>query len=222
MRSTFAASARQAGPRAFTLVELLVVLTIVAIVSALVIPSVGPMMSSYNLNQAGSMVSDELSFARQAALTRNADVEVRFYQTGTTAKATDLQFRAFRSFLANSTAPTQAVALDKLSYLPGNVIISSTADPANSPSTFSPLLDYTNHSTVLTTGTDTLPNGTSATYVSFLFRATGGTNLVPVATLWYVTVCPENAKTVTTTGLPGNYVTVQVDPVIGQVRTFRP
>jgi uncharacterized protein (TIGR02596 family) len=219
----FAESVKPTALRAFSLVELLVVLVIIAILSALIIPSIGPLMISYNLNRAGVMVTDELTFARQTALTKNADVEVRFYQMASSANATDLQYRAFRTFLANASTPSQAVALDKISYLPGQIIISTKADSsATSPSTtFSPVLESA-HYTILSTGTDTLPGGTNAAYVSFLFRATGGTNLVPVTGLWYVTLYSENSSVVASTGIPSNYITAQIDPVDGQVRTYRP
>lgn len=224
MRSPFRAPARPVGPDGFTLVELLVVLAIIIIVAAITIPSIGPLMSSYNLSRAGAMVTDELNFCRQTALTKNADVEVRFYQVGSTTYTIGNPFTAFRAFLANASAPSQAVGLDKINYLPGQVIISSATDSlATSPSTtFSPLLESTHYSTVLSTGTDTLPGGTQAVYVSFLFRATGGTNLPTTGSLWYLTLYTKNAPIVAATSLPSNYVTVQVDPVEGQIRTYRP
>ncbi len=201
----------------FTMVELLVVMAIVGVMAAVIIPSIGPMLRSYNLNRAGSMITDELTFARQAALTQNADVEVRFYQIGAATYTANAPFLAFRAFLSASNQP-----LDKIKFLPDQIMVSANADAANTPTTFSPMLDATTYATVLTTGQDTLPAATSPTaFVSFKFRATGGTNLVPVTSPWYLTVCGRNVA-VNSNGLPTNYVSLQVDPVSGSVRTYRP
>ena len=206
---------RRAGS-AFSLLELLVVLAIVGILAALLIPSAGPMMSSYNLNRAGSMVTDEFNFARQTAITRNTDVEVRMYLVGSKAAPTNLKFRAFRTFLANSADPTQAVGLSKISYLPETIILSSDAK-------YSTMLDYGNSARGgLSQGTETLPGKGAVTYVSFLFRSTGGTNLTPITDIWDLAILVETAPVIAATGLPSNYVAIQVDPVNGRVRSFRP
>jgi uncharacterized protein (TIGR02596 family) len=210
MNPPFPTTARGLHPRAFTLVELLVVLAIIAIIATLIIPAIGPLLISYNLNRAASMTTDELTFARQSALTRNADVEVRFYKTGSNANAGDLQFRAFRCFLSATNQP-----LDKISYLPGQVIMSANT------TTFSTLLNFTS-TTPVSPSTAILPGtNTACIYYSFLFRATGGTNLTPVTSLWFLTLYSETSP-VTGTGLPSNYVGIQIDPVTGSVRVYRP
>ena len=70
------------------------------------------------------------------------------------------------------------------------------------------------------------PGATSpSTYISFLFRSTGGTNLTPVDPpdgKWFLTVYLANAPKNATTGIPDNYFTALVEPVTGRVRTFRP
>lgn len=207
--------------RGFTLVELLTVMAVMGILMVLTVPAVGPLIQSYNLNRAASLVTDEFTFARQSALTKNTDVEVRFYQIGLTVYTPGTPFQAFRAYL-----PAQALALDKISYLPGQAIISSQANPHpdNPSTTFSPLLEYNTFSTVLSTGTEVLPGGgtTQTAYVSFRFRATGGTNLVPVTSPWYLTLYSANAPINASTSLPGNYVTIQVDPASGSARTYRP
>jgi uncharacterized protein (TIGR02596 family) len=219
MKSTFPIPSRRIRQCGFSLLELLMVLTVMGILLALATLALGSLIKSSNLDRAASMVSDEFIFARQVALTRNSDVEVRFYQVGSVGNGADLQFRAMGTFLSNAGAPAQAIGLDKINYLPGQIIVSS--NPA-----YSSLLDYTNaNRSGLTSNIGTLPGGKSAVYVSFLFRPGGGTSLSPVTPplgIWDVTLYNENASTNSATGLPYDFATIQIDPVTGNNRTHRP
>jgi len=205
---------RSRGWGGFSLVELLTVLAIIAILSAIAIPSLIGISSNYNLNRGTSQVTDEFNFARQTALTRNSDVELRIYQVGTATAPSDVQFRGFRCLLSST-----GESLDKASFLPDPVILSPNV-------AFSTLFDYTNVArSGLTHGTETLPVKGTVAYISFLFRATGGTGLMPVTPpvgIWDLTLLMENAAVIPATGLPANYVTIQIEPVEGQVRVYRP
>lgn len=166
------------------------------------------------------MLVDELNLAHQIALTQNCDVEVRFYQIGSKIDSKDLQFRAFRSFFPNNRNAAAAQPISAVRYLPEPVIVSS--DPA-----ISTLLDYNSaQRSGLTHAQETLPGADNpCNYVSFLFRSTGGTNLMPVDPpegKWYLTIYLENAPKNSATGIPDNYFTALVEPVTGRVRTFRP
>jgi uncharacterized protein (TIGR02596 family) len=214
--------ARKSQLTAFSLVELLVVVAIITVILALITPAVVPLLRASNINQSASMLVDELNLARQTALTQNHDVEVRFYQVASKSDPSDLQFRAFRSFLPNAQNAAAAQPLSAVRYLPEPVVISADAR-------FSTLLDYGGiggQRAGLMKGQETLPaaNGPS-TYISFLFRSTGGTNLTPVDPpdgKWFLTLYLENAPKNATTGIPDNYFTALVEPVTGRVRTFRP
>lgn len=206
--------------QAFTLLELIVVVAIILLLVALVTPAVGPLLRSSNVTKAAGMVIDELNLARQIALTQNRDVEVRFYQVGSKLDANDRQYRAFRAFLTEGSNPAAAQPLGGVKYLPEPVIIA--ADPK-----VSTLLDYSGTGrSGLTHAQELLPDVSApVSYVSFLFRSTGGTNLKPVDPpdgRWFLTLYLENAPRNATTGLPDNYFTAQVEPVTGRVRTFRP
>ena len=203
----------------FTLVELLVVIAIMGILLALIAPAVMPLLRSVNINKAATMLGDELNTDRQLALTQNRDVEVRFYRVGSKTNANDLQFRAFRAFSTSGTSSIKA-PLSAVKYLPEPVIFSGTA-------TYSTLLDNSVQPAKdsLTQGKETLQGVGLIDYVSFLFRATGGTNLTPVTgngSNWYLTFFLENAPINPVTGIPSNYVTAQIDPVTGRLRTYRP
>lgn len=213
-RSVFADS----SARAFSLVELLVVIAILLILMAMVLPATTSLMRSMNISRAASLVTDEMNFARQTALSRNRDVELRFYRLGSKLDGGAKQFRAMRSFLADGTDATKSQPLSKVKHLPDSVILSDNT-------TLSSLLDYQNPArSGLTQGTEALPSG-STEYVSFLFRANGGTSLKPIAPPegnWFVTVTAENVQADGGNELPANYFTAQVDPVTGRTRSYRP
>ena len=220
MKTFLTSNVCRAGGRAFTLIELLVVISIIMLLSVMILPAVGPLLRSSKMNNAASMITSSLDLARQTALTQNRDVELRFYRYATKTDANNKQFRAFRTFYVyeDGSDPKKALALGKINYLPDNVIISAKTE-------FSPILDYAKNTACLAHDTEDLRgNGGNTEYVSFRFRATGGTNLSPVTgadSNWFLTLYLENAPIVAN-GLPANYFTAQIDPVTGRVRSYRP
>lgn len=206
--------------RGFSLIELLVVLGIAVILLGLAVPVIAPLMRASSLNTASSMIMDEFNYVRQLALTQNRDVEVRFYRMGSPAEPTQLEYRAFRAFVINGSSPTDVEPLTPVRYLPKSVILSP--DPA-----FSSLLDHANPArSGLTKAQEVLPRSSAPVeYVGFLFRATGGTNLSPInppVGNWFLTVYIERAPKNGFTGIPDNFINIQLDPVTGRVRTHRP
>lgn len=204
--------------RGFTLVELLVVIAIMCILMVLIVPASISMVKASSLTGSANAIRDGLSGARQVALSRNKEVEVRFYQVGSPTNADDKQYRAFRAFLSNGADPSKAEPLSAIKYLSGPVIITGDGK-------YSSLLDYGNSNrSGLVHRSEDLPSG-SASYVSFNFRADGETSLKPVALPtgnWFLTLYAQNAAKDSSTGLPDNYCTVQLDPVTGRIRTYRP
>jgi uncharacterized protein (TIGR02596 family) len=199
--------------RAFSLVEMLVVIAIMFVLMAVMIPASSSLMGGMNIGRSAGMVTDELNFARQTALSRNRDVEVRFYRMGSKMDGNDKQFRAFRSFLIDGVDPAGWKPLSRVKQLPEPIIISAD-------SSFSTLLDTGGGHSGLTSSNETLPGVGSTDYVSFLFRANGGTSLKPVTEKWFLTLFSQKAKA--ESGLPANYFTAQVDPVTGRTRSYRP
>jgi len=205
--------------KAFTLTEILAVMAVMGIIIAVAIPVVRPMMRASNVNRAATMLIDEFNQARQIALTKNRAVEVRIYQLpkktgGATA------YRAFRTFLSDGTDPANSKPLGKVKYLPESTVISDSA-------TFSTLLDYGNSNrSGLSHSQENFPSESSPVpYVSFFFVANGGTNLTPVTgsnSNWFLTLYLEDAEKNATTHLPSNYYNIQIDPVTGRVRSYRP
>jgi uncharacterized protein (TIGR02596 family) len=176
------------------------------------------------LSTAGVSVVSELELARQTALARNCQVEFRFYElpdASASAGSSPSVYRAFQIFsLDNDGAQTNAVT--KVIYLPSNVVITNSA-------TLSSLLPATPSNPPYAVsgskaGVSLGPySPTSYNYMDFHFQASGGTDLNPNSgSTWFVTLVSEYDKSSGANGLPANFFTVQIDPITGHVRSFRP
>ena len=64
--------------RGFSLVELIVVMVIISIIATFVVPAASTIIRGSQITQAAQMITDQISFARQIALTKNKTIEVRF------------------------------------------------------------------------------------------------------------------------------------------------
>lgn len=212
LRRIFAEGNLSEAVRGFSLTEMLVVIAIMAILMAVVIPASTSMMGGMNIGSAAGTITDELNFARQTALARNRDVEVRFYKLGSKFDANNKQYRAFRSFLVDDLDSANWKPLSRVKHLSEPIIISDNTE-------YSSLLP-SSPGNGISDGNENLSNGVSAPYVSFRFRANGDTSLRPITKKWFLTIYSEKVKA--GAGLPPNYFTVQVDPVTGRTRSYRP
>lgn len=202
--------------KAFSLIELLVVIAVLGIMAALVVPAISSVLRGIEMNRAEQMVQQQLASARQTAIARNRRVEVRFYKFDNPDDIGSTQtFCALQSFLIDDA--NAATPISRLTKLPASVLMNETA--ANSP-----LLRGSDKT--WTAGTDpqvSLPGvGSSYTAKTFQFRPDGSTSLSPTEK-WFLTLHAATAPGgATTTALPANFATIQIDPVSGSVRTYRP
>jgi uncharacterized protein (TIGR02596 family) len=215
---------------AFSLVELVIVIAVIVIIAAFTMPAMNTILRGSHLTQASGILVGQLNIARQQALSRNRPVEVRFYRyadpevPGETVNDPKTgHFRAMQLFEIQPGSGT-ALPIDKIQVLPGGVIfaystakgISSLLDDgtAGSDTGKKPLIDDKN--------APRLPRGVDFhyEYASLRFNQDGSTNKSPTGN-WYVTVVNMNDK-VSGTAPPPNFFTVQVDPVSGATRTYRP
>ena len=187
---------------AFSLVELLIVVAIIILLASAVIPATSNVLKGANLNRAGQMVSDQLSVARQEAVSRNQDVEVRFYNI-TNGLAGG--WRALRTMRIEQT-PTGPVtnALGRLVTLPDSTIISVSGN-------LSPLIsDATSRS-------EALGAYGQVPYRALKFRPNGSLE-VGVGTNNYLTLVDR----IETSESPANYYTIQINSLSGKTTVFRP
>jgi len=184
--------------RAFTLLELLVVMAIVILLASMAVPAFNSITVGSNLNRAGQIIGDQISLARQEAVTKNREVQVRFYDV-----ATNQSWRGIQIWRVEQTdVGTNNIAVNHMITLPEGIVI----NPA------------TNLSPLLTADGSLNGTGNVPQYKGFRFRANGATDSTVTAANGYVTLQQANAQG----NPPKNYYTVQINPVTGKVLAFRP
>jgi len=197
--------------RGFSLVELLVVVAIIAILGSLAMAGLGNVTRSANLVNAAQRVGDQLTLARQAAVTRNLPVEVRFYEVPDwdAAPGDAAQYwRAVQTFVRDGTTATP---LARPVLLPARVAINDGR---------SPLWDR-----MTNTGTAALPGFGSRSYRAITFRPNAmvdgfdGDNFNPAQA--YLVLHHEN-EAGDGDALPANFAVVQLNPLTGKVTVLRP
>jgi len=197
----------------FTLLELMIVITIIVFLACLAMPSMSRILKGSQVTIGSEILSTQFAFARQTALTKNRIVEVRFYQyVDPSIPGSPSSFRAVQAFQYDEANQT-AMPLAKMQRLPGSLIMDARA-------TYSTLLADVARLKTWTPSSDpqvVLPGVSSYTAYCVRFRPDGTTDLVKTAN-WFITVREE-----TDTGSPAkNYVTLQIDPVNGSLKTYRP
>lgn len=210
----------------FTLIEMLVVITLIALIAGVAVPSVNSILRGSKLTQSAQLVIDQFSLARQTALTKNRAVEVRIYRYGdpeTPGEDKNLpstgRYRAIQLFEIADAGTATAM---------GNLVRLSSSMMFDSGATLSTLIGSAAVSpTVPTLRPSGSPEnvsvstmGTNYDSVSFRFNADGSTNL-PAAPLWFLTVHNLNDKDKQSTP-PANFFTLQIEPTNGHIKNFRP
>ena len=205
---------------AFTLVEMMAVMAIIVVLVALIAPSMGSLLRGPLITQASDQATGLFNLARQTAITRNASVEVRFYQYGDPSfpgeqanVAASGKYRACQLFAVDDLG--KCTALGKVEMLPQAVIADSGA-PLSTLLAAGQQKVWTASDPMLS-----LPRaGLNYNCRSFRFRPDGSTDL-DASARWFITLHNVNDGD----GLnapPRNFVTVQIDPISGAATSYRP
>ncbi|MDD5350193.1 MAG: Verru_Chthon cassette protein D [Chthoniobacteraceae bacterium] len=209
------ASSPPRPPRGFSLIEILLVLSIASILMTLSVSSVQKMIHSTDLTSSAVTVVDAFNLARQQALSSNHPVEVRVYKVppknGTSLSGSSA-FRALGVYQINENGPQ---LVNKLIYLNGNTEIAATQS-------FGTLLFY---APSLTASLPGVASNSPCEYRSFQYHPDGSTDLNPqppsASDTWHVMIYNAD-KPPTDSMPPANYISVQLDPVSGRTETFQP
>lgn len=188
---------------AFSLIEILVVMGIFVSLLLLAIPTLQTVTMGSSLTRGGHLLVDQLALARQEAVGHNREVQVRLIQVDTTG------YNAIQLWAPTPADVTVYQPIGRVVSLPEGTLISSHA-------TLSPLLS---HSSIPET-IEEIPGRGSVKYLGFRFLPTGGTDLDYNSVDNFVMLV--NSRDAKATTLPANYFAVQVDPVNGRSRIFRP
>ena len=208
----------------------MVVLGVVGLLLAFAAPNLFSLISSNSLSGEGTLLRNQLTFAQQIAISKSADVEIRFFKIANPdAAQVDEAFRAFQLFQYNNSGELAPISEFFRIRAPvavhDSMKLSTLLDPgANSADAKNKKYGYS----APTAGSAEAPAGEggkleTSDYVAFRFRPDGSTNL-PHRTAgddtWFITLVQGEGALQTDD--PDNYFCLQVNPYNGQVSEFRP
>ncbi len=214
--------------RGFSLVEMMLVLAVVAILMAFAAPNLFSLISANTLSSEGSVVRNQLTLAQQLAVSKSADVEVRFFKVADfSAAQTEAAFRGFQLFQFDQNGDMSPVS--EFFRIRAPIGIHQTLSTLLQPGIGSTAQDKKFGYDSPRLGLYDAPAGTGGAlvpthYVSFRFRPDGGTDLPARAgsDTWYITLVQGENTLNQGINEIFNYVCLQVNPHNGQITEFRP
>lgn len=226
--------------RAFTLIEMLVVVTIIVLLLAFSTPALMRTMQASRLSSAGDSLMGAISEAQQMAYAQNVPVELRFFLYNGDF-GDNPQFRAYQLFkVLVVTQGTGTAAQAKESSIPvGNLVNLSEGTIIATDSQLSTGISGNGLEDVKDGDIKPGYSGVEgATYNAIRFmpdgscRKVGATttnNGVSLASLTFqtlpqsfLTVTYDIGVAVTEENLPKNFYTIQIDPFTGKARSYKP
>jgi uncharacterized protein (TIGR02596 family) len=212
---------------AFSLIEMMVVLGVVGLLLAFAAPNLFSLISSNSLSGEGVVLRNQLTYAQQIAVSKNADVEIRFFRMPDYANAAPEEaFRAYQLYQYNLDGELAPISTFFRIKAPVGVHegLSTILDARANTSAADKKFGFSSP----TEGRSDAPVGEggrlqSTEYVAFRFRPDGSTDL-PFRTgnddTWYITLVQGQGALKSDD--PDNYLCLQVNPYNGQVSEFRP
>lgn len=203
-------SERGALRAAFTLVEIVVVLAIITIIMAFSTPYAFSVIQSASVTSVGDTLMQKISQAQQTAMTENRVTALQFYvyekDAVTACHAMQL--------MSVDPATNEAKPIEEpIFFADGRVVIAQGM--------LSPLFNYTLPADTGAANAEPFKSLT-ATFYRVRFYPNGGTSLSIPLRQAYFTLMPANAYKSGMEEAPKNYYSIQIDPVVGRPRSYRP
>lgn len=205
------------GGRGFSLIEMITVIAVIGLIVAMTAPMLFSTLKANRLTAAGEELINRISLAQQMAVSRNHEVEMRFYSySDPEDPGSAPHYRAtliVKPVVDPAGTETKPVVLGEVSRLRNGIVVGDSeklspilADPARSSQT----------------DTDQIIQGATASYKSIRFRPDGTCDLTSVPADSYLTVVEERDMQSATGGIPKNFFAIQIDPYTSRCTTYRP
>ena len=195
----------------FTLVEIIVVITVISLMLALAGMGVAQSLTAQRLSGAAQALKASLNHASLLAQKENRPVQVRFYKFASVENPASPQFRATQMAVLtgvdDSGTPIYRF-ITEVGQLPSGIILSANPDH----NTIAALPEQSPHLT------DPQFQGAAYTYCSYEVRPDGSTTL-PRTGPGVITLVVEDQSPNGTT-LPDNYRSVTLDPFNARARMY--
>ncbi len=213
----------QKAERGFTLVELLVVITVISILLAFSAPALFSGLQASRLGGAGERMLSTISEAQQLAFSQNCTVELQIYSYATGIDD-QVAFRSCRLFkVTNDSSGKEKVASTGAFYnFPEGVRIveNATLSPAFAGSLLMDTQKNSGANEAKYAALRFLPDGTCRK----VGTAAGGQSSLQFLSLSasYFTLVDDDGSEYGGDQMPKNFYTIQVDPYTGKARSYRP
>ena len=189
----------------FTMLEMLVVISIAALLLVLIVPSLtGSARESRHIREAANIIENEVRIARTISLTRGIVTEIRFYRL---SKEED--FKYIQIFYQNKDF--SFFPEDRVKKLGNHIIISEARIEGESLSSLTEI--PIQKSQIIKSLSRKIPPD----YFSFRFLPNGTTNLRKRRD-WTLTL--EKKRKSSQNSLPKNFITLALDPLDGEMRRY--
>jgi uncharacterized protein (TIGR02596 family) len=213
MASKFNINSTSGRYRAFTLVEMLVVIAVIGLITAAVAPMVFGTLVSTRLSSSGQTMMSAMSLAHEMAISGGEDIEVRFYRyTVVDEPGSGDYFRSIILVRPGKLAGEPGLQLGEIIKCPSGIIVGDTQ-------ALSPVL--ASGDVKVMPDSENLIRSARANYKAFRFRADGSTDLNFETNKCYFTLLEERLLQASA-GVPPNFYAIQIDPVSGRLASYRP